>query len=206
MQDSSHPDPSPLPSPPWDPYEAGRKATEAMTRVGGEALSREQASERLGISLAALYDRINAREIVLWTDHLGPYRFPNWQFCSSGLVPGVLDCLRLLDCEDHWAVMRFFLAPSEMSGDVSPIDLIRAGRIEEAKAIAAAAGRESPSRFARIHALARQIFSTDDAVAQWLRAPAPALAGQTPLALINTDAGAREVEAVLQGIAAGNVM
>ena len=84
--------------------------------------------------------------------------------------------------------------------------LIRAGRIEEAKSVAAAAGRDSRPRFARIYALARQIFSTDDAVAQWLRTPASALVGQTPLALIDTDAGAREVEAVLQGIAAGNVM
>ncbi len=61
-------------------------------------------------------------------------------------------------------------------------------------------------RAARVHELARKIFSSDEAVAQWLAAPAPSLDGQRPLALLDTDVGAREVESVLQGIAYGNVM
>lgn len=61
-------------------------------------------------------------------------------------------------------------------------------------------------RVARIQKLARTIFSSDAAVAQWLAAPAPALDGQRPFDLLDTELGAREVESVLQGIAYGNVM
>ena len=61
-------------------------------------------------------------------------------------------------------------------------------------------------RIARIQHRARKIFSTDEAVAGWLRSPAPALEGAQPIDLLDTDLGAREVEAVLNGIAYGNVM
>ncbi len=61
-------------------------------------------------------------------------------------------------------------------------------------------------RIARIQTLGRSIFSTDAAVSEWLRAPAPALNGTRPIDLLDTDTGAREIEAILNGIAYGNVM
>jgi len=61
-------------------------------------------------------------------------------------------------------------------------------------------------RIARIQHQARKIFSTNEAVSGWLRSPAPALEGSLPIDLLDTDLGAREVEAVLNGIAYGNVM
>ncbi len=61
-------------------------------------------------------------------------------------------------------------------------------------------------RIARIQTLARAIFSTDAAVAEWLSAPAPALNGIKPVELVDTDTGAREIEAILHGIEYGNVM
>jgi putative toxin-antitoxin system antitoxin component (TIGR02293 family) len=61
-------------------------------------------------------------------------------------------------------------------------------------------------RIARIQRQARTIFTTDQAVSQWLASPAPALEGLAPIGMLDTDIGAREVEAVLNGIAYGNVM
>jgi putative toxin-antitoxin system antitoxin component (TIGR02293 family) len=61
-------------------------------------------------------------------------------------------------------------------------------------------------RIARVQRLARKIFTTDEAVSQWLASPAPAIEGLAPIDLLDTDVGAREVEAVLNGIAYGNVM
>jgi putative toxin-antitoxin system antitoxin component (TIGR02293 family) len=61
-------------------------------------------------------------------------------------------------------------------------------------------------RIARIQHQARKIFSTDEAVSQWLTSPAPALEGLKPIDLLDTDLGAREIESVLTGIAYGNVM
>jgi putative toxin-antitoxin system antitoxin component (TIGR02293 family) len=61
-------------------------------------------------------------------------------------------------------------------------------------------------RAARVHALARRVFSTDDAANRWLAAPALALDGFAPFDLLDTDVGAREVELVLHGIAHGNIL
>lgn len=61
-------------------------------------------------------------------------------------------------------------------------------------------------RAAHLQRQARKIFITDEAAAQWLASPAPALDGMAPLDLLDTGFGAREVEAVLSGIAHGNVL
>jgi putative toxin-antitoxin system antitoxin component (TIGR02293 family) len=61
-------------------------------------------------------------------------------------------------------------------------------------------------RTARILHQAGKIFSTNEAISGWLGSPAPALDGARPIELLDTDLGAREVEAVLNGIAYGNVM
>ena len=66
--------------------------------------------------------------------------------------------------------------------------------------------REKIVRLARVQRLARHLFTTDEAASQWLASSAPALDGMVPLDLLDTDTGAREVEAVLHGIAYGNVM
>lgn len=65
---------------------------------------------------------------------------------------------------------------------------------------------EKLMRVARLQHLARKLFTSDKAVAQWMTTPAPALDGQAPLDLLDTELGAREVEAVLQGLAYGNVL
>lgn len=61
-------------------------------------------------------------------------------------------------------------------------------------------------RGARIRNQARTIFTDDEAISEWLASPASALGGVKPIDLIDTDVGARTVEALLQGIAHGNVI
>ena len=65
---------------------------------------------------------------------------------------------------------------------------------------------ERTLRAARVRNLASRVFTTDAAIADWFQAPAPALNYKKPAELLDTDAGAREVEAVLHGIAYGNIM
>jgi putative toxin-antitoxin system antitoxin component (TIGR02293 family) len=61
-------------------------------------------------------------------------------------------------------------------------------------------------RAARVRNAARKIFTTDLAVSLWLKEPVPALNGIAPIELLDTEAGTREVESVLMGIAYGNVL
>jgi putative toxin-antitoxin system antitoxin component (TIGR02293 family) len=66
--------------------------------------------------------------------------------------------------------------------------------------------REKLARVTQIQRQARKIFSTNKAVSKWLISPALALEGAVPIDLLDTDQGAKDVEAVLKGIAHGNVM
>ena len=58
-------------------------------------------------------------------------------------------------------------------------------------------------RMARLYALAREVTGGEDAARQWLRSPQFGLQGQTPLELMLTEAGAREVEELLGRIEHG---
>lgn len=60
-------------------------------------------------------------------------------------------------------------------------------------------------RLARIVALAKSALGGRDAAARWLKRPNRALGGRAPLAVIDTEPGAREVENVLGRIAFGGV-
>jgi putative toxin-antitoxin system antitoxin component (TIGR02293 family) len=60
-------------------------------------------------------------------------------------------------------------------------------------------------RLARIAAQAAEILGSTEKAARWLRRPNRALGGRVPLALLDTDAGTREVEEVLGRIEHGVV-
>lgn len=65
---------------------------------------------------------------------------------------------------------------------------------------------EQSDRFARllrIIATAEDVFANREKAAKWLRRPTTVLDGQAPLQLLDTDAGAREVEFLLTRIAHG---
>jgi len=62
---------------------------------------------------------------------------------------------------------------------------------------------EKVLRVARIHNLARTLFSSDEAISQWLSKPDPALGNRAPLDLLDTDLGSREVEDLVQSLAFG---
>jgi putative toxin-antitoxin system antitoxin component (TIGR02293 family) len=60
-------------------------------------------------------------------------------------------------------------------------------------------------RLARILALARESFGDTHATARWLKHANRALGGTAPIALIDTEAGARQVENILGRIAYGGI-
>jgi putative toxin-antitoxin system antitoxin component (TIGR02293 family) len=60
-------------------------------------------------------------------------------------------------------------------------------------------------RLARIVALANQSLGKPDLVTRWLRRSNRALGGQAPIASIDTELGARQVESILGRIACGGI-
>jgi putative toxin-antitoxin system antitoxin component (TIGR02293 family) len=55
-------------------------------------------------------------------------------------------------------------------------------------------------RFARLWSMALETFENDDGARTWLKASAMGLKGRIPLEVAKSEAGAREVEALLQRI------
>jgi putative toxin-antitoxin system antitoxin component (TIGR02293 family) len=60
-------------------------------------------------------------------------------------------------------------------------------------------------RLARISAQAMATLGSEEKVAQWLRRPNRALGNRTPLDLLDSDIGIRQVEAILSRIAHGTI-
>lgn len=58
-------------------------------------------------------------------------------------------------------------------------------------------------RIVRARSLAREIFSSDAAVAEWLGAPDRTLGGRAPLEMLATDLGAQKVESLLRAMIHG---
>ena len=58
-------------------------------------------------------------------------------------------------------------------------------------------------RVLRLHRLARQVFTTNEAVAQWLSAPDRCLGMKSPLEMLATDVGAAKVENLAQAMMHG---
>ena len=58
-------------------------------------------------------------------------------------------------------------------------------------------------RVARVLAAAEETFGNRDNAAAWLRRPTQVLAGESPIDLLDTDEGAREVETLLGRIGHG---
>jgi putative toxin-antitoxin system antitoxin component (TIGR02293 family) len=59
-------------------------------------------------------------------------------------------------------------------------------------------------RVARVRNLGRTLFTTDEAVSEWLSKPDSTLSDMAPLDLLDTDLGAREVENLLRALAFGH--
>lgn len=62
---------------------------------------------------------------------------------------------------------------------------------------------ERLDRIARVRSLAREVFSSDAAVAEWLGAADPGLGGRAPLEMLATDLGAQKVESLLRAMIHG---
>ncbi|WP_084570830.1 antitoxin Xre/MbcA/ParS toxin-binding domain-containing protein [Methylosinus sp. PW1] len=58
-------------------------------------------------------------------------------------------------------------------------------------------------RLARIGAQAERVFGNPEKAGRWLRKPSPALAGQTPIAMLRSETGAQLVAELLGQIAHG---
>lgn len=80
--------------------------------------------------------------ILAWHNTQGKWRYPAWQLTEQGqLLPGLHECIKALDIQSEWEPIIFFLSPRESLSGKRPLDLLRAGQVQESIAAAQRHGR-----------------------------------------------------------------
>ena len=115
----------------------GILARKELEMAEGGSLSAEELAHALGRTRQGI-DYLRREGLVLaWRTTQGKWRYPAWQLTAQGgLLPGVRECLKALATHSEWEPMIFFLSPRESLQGKRPLDLLRAGRLEEAIAAA----------------------------------------------------------------------
>lgn len=116
-----------------------------------------------------------------------------WLDCQvKAAVSGQVEPMTVKDIEAAWAP-RF--QKSEIEDMVIPKRTLARRRATTARLTPDEADRAV--RLARIQLEADRVFANPEKASLWLRTPRPNLSGQTPLALLRTDAGAMVIEEIL---------
>ena len=109
-----------------------------LQRAGG-AFTAAQVKSMLGCTSAENVREAVAAHRLLAVDVTGVMLFPAFQFDENRVVPGMAAVLSAAPKTNPWAVLQFFVAGDEGLGDDLPMDLVKGGRDDIARA----------SRFAR---------------------------------------------------------
>ena len=114
-----------------------------MQEAEGGAWTGEELRVLFGMTPADLMARRANFCILSWKDEKDAFHYPQWQFLGDGgLLPGVQTVLRIFSSQDTWRVLRYFLCPRSQMDWSSPLDLLRAGKVEKVVAHAATAREE----------------------------------------------------------------
>jgi len=113
----------------------GIEAKRQLLEAEGGSISSTEAAKLLKISRQAVDKR--RRENKLLGVELGKkgYHYPTWQFGLRNLG----DVLGVLDDRDEWEKLNFFLNPSDVLDDRTPLEVLQAGKGQLTDVINAAA-------------------------------------------------------------------
>jgi hypothetical protein len=118
----------------------GLQARIRLLNENGGALTAEQVGEILGITRQAVEKRRVAGHLLGVNTGRHGYRYPAWQFTSSGVLPGLQDVLRGLTAHDPWMQTAFFLGKNPRLNDKTPLDTLAEGHVREVLQAAQAFG------------------------------------------------------------------
>lgn len=115
----------------------GVLARRRLEEAEGGSLATQEVAANLGITRQAVDARRQKGHLVAWRTNDKKWRFPVWQFGSDGLpLKGMTECIAAIELDNEWSAMIFFLSAAESLEELRPLDLLRAGRTNEALAYA----------------------------------------------------------------------
>ena len=114
----------------------GLEVRQQLAEAEGGSLSSEETARLLRISKTAVLKRLDAGRLLAWREErLQAARFPHWQFDAHGhVLAGLEEVLAILNQDerlDAWGKILFFLQEKTSLADRRPLDLLRAGRLQE---------------------------------------------------------------------------
>ena len=113
----------------------GRLAMQNLLAAQGGCIGNVEVLELMGLEDSSIVDRWrNHRQILSVKDDAGQWIYPVWQFVRKHkrIMLGIRDCLAELTFESESEPLIFFLNPMESLGGHTPLDCLRAGKIEAA--------------------------------------------------------------------------
>ena|SRR6478672_3922941 len=108
---------------------------ENLLAARGGCIQEMEVVDMMGLADASIVGRWrNHRQIISVKDEGGQWVYPIWQFARKHkrVMLGIRDCLAELSFESDWEPLVFFLTGMEGLGGHSPLDSLRAGKIEAA--------------------------------------------------------------------------
>jgi hypothetical protein len=134
-------------SAPRDPLAAARArgvdARENLLRRAGGVLRLGDVARRLGVTPQAVSGRRGRGTILAVPLPSGEMVYPACQFTDEGpTLPGLSRFLAAFGVESPWTRLAVLLAPAARHGGRSALDLLRAGEVDPACAIAATYGEQ----------------------------------------------------------------
>jgi hypothetical protein len=110
-------------------------AIKRLLAAHGGCFSQSTVVDLMGLKNASTIDRWREhRQIIAVRDEAEEWVFPIWQFAKKQrrVMLGIRDCLAELAFEDESEPVTFFLSNLESLGGHTPLDRLRAGKIEAA--------------------------------------------------------------------------
>ncbi|MFY9987737.1 MAG: hypothetical protein WAK31_23470 [Chthoniobacterales bacterium] len=115
----------------------GILARKELELAEGGSLSAEEMANALGRTRQGIDYLRREGAVLAWRTTQGKWRYPAWQLTDQGgLLPGIGESLKALDTRSEWEPMIFFLSSRESLEGKRPLDLLRAGRVQDAIAAA----------------------------------------------------------------------
>lgn len=110
----------------------GAIARRELLEQDGGVLSPSNAAGILGISRQAVALRRKAGKLLGVEGNRG-YVYPAWQFEGNEVLKGFVEIIALLGNDDPWTQYLFFLSHDDAINGKRPIDLLRAGKIDQVR-------------------------------------------------------------------------
>jgi hypothetical protein len=109
----------------------GFELRQEMLKKAEGVLSSGKVAELLKLSRQAVDKRRVANQLLALTQGKRGYSYPSFQFEDGKTLDGLEEVLKNLSALDPWMQLRFFTSPHERLGDLTPIEALRSGRIND---------------------------------------------------------------------------